>query len=864
MVATVSQPRRPATAPGSMSTGFAPSLSPSSSTHGSRPVRSSPLAGPVLSRVSSRRSLDRSTRDDDAIDHARSPGSSTLSFVGASSPDAGSSSFPLVPASKRGTDGLKGKNSSAMSALNFFRHPSSTTGHSTTGHSTTSHSNSSATTHSSILTCSTSSTQLTQCSTSSTDPAFPPPALIHSRPGSRAASFVDLGRPMNIPSRPASVAGTSSHVKRPFPVVRSQSSTPTASPSTYRRSTLNPNSHQRSRTSTNADSWNPLWASVTSTVPTDASKTQVPSKPGGPTSAASKSPFGPAEIPRFSRAALKESGIVMPISVKDWRRRHSVALPSPPASSNGLNVRNVDKGKGKAREQRISFVDRGARDPRSSQVPTVQVVPADATQSHAQIEVHPPIPTPDVPPSEPIVTPSIVVAKPEMAVNPETEQRTVTPIDESRVLSPKSSTNTFFSCTSDASNKTPPSPASLPIPPPTPTTSSSLFPSSDSSSEEKSHSAARPRPRARCRSNPQSISTGHRLSFVDAMMRLSVGSFQSFATAPSTEWEGDDTPKFEGDGAPRDVGDEGAVLTRTRSLDDLASSPLLSSPPLSAVSVQPRKHMVMEEAHAISYLPPAPRRVTAEWVGGAPWDATTVPNYTMPSHAGGNGDSSASVMSLRADDGNVGGVADECTTRNEVDQKAKTDVPDEQNNKEQSVPHILTPASQPVRQQTQKKRKLTKSRPQSISSSVHRPDLTHTPTQATSVQPGPGNMAMFTPAAVPAGPPTHIAPKHAPTVLSTIAEDGSSHGHRRSSSRHSHEQERIYADNLRSESIPAEAVPGQGDVKEIPVIAKANISPPSKVGSDTSTSPRSKRYSFLLPVLSFGKSKLKHEVLVTS
>ncbi|KAI6126881.1 hypothetical protein F5141DRAFT_361954 [Pisolithus sp. B1] len=471
------QPRRPATAPGSMNPGFAPSLSPSSSTHGSRPVRSSPLAGPVLSRVPSRRSLDGSTRDDGAIDHARSPGSSTLSFVGTSSPDASTSSFSLVPASKRGKDGPKDKNSSAMSALNFFRRPSSTAGHSSTGHSTASHSNSSATTHSSILTHSTSSTQLTQCSTSSIDPAFPPPALTHSRaeplrsrPGSKPVSFVDGGNLTSVPPRPASVVDMSSHVKRPFPVVRSHSSTPTASPSTYRRSTLNPNAPHRSRTSTNADNWNPLWASVTSTIPTDASKTQVPSKPGGPASGAGKSPFGPAEIPRFSRATLKESGIVMPVSAKDWRRRHSVTLPSPSSSSNGLDARGVDKGKGKEREQRISFVDSGARGPRSSQVPTVQVVPADATQPHAHVElkVHPPSPTPDVHPSEPIATPSIVVVKPEIAVTPETEQQTVsaTPIDESRVLSPKSSTNTFFSCTSDVSNKTPPSPASLPYPSP--------------------------------------------------------------------------------------------------------------------------------------------------------------------------------------------------------------------------------------------------------------------------------------------------------------------------------------------------------------------------------------------------------------
>ncbi|KAI6165212.1 hypothetical protein EDD17DRAFT_1506058 [Pisolithus thermaeus] len=805
-----------------------------------------------------------------------------------------------------------------MSAFNFFRRPSSAAGHSSTGHSTTSHSSSSATTHSSILTHSTSITQLTQCSTSSIDPAFPPPALTHSRaeplrsrPGSRPMSFVDSGNPTSVPPTSASVVDMSSHAKRPFPVVRSHSSTPTASPSTYRRSTLNPNAPQRSRTSTNADNWNPLWASVTSTVPTDASKTQVPSKPGEPASGANKSPFGPAEIPRFSRATLKESGIVMPVSAKDWRRRHSVALPNPSSSSKGLDAHGVDKGKGKEREQRISFVDSGARGPRSSQVPTLQVVPADATQPHAHVElkVHPPSPTPDVHPSEPVATPSIVVVKPEIAVTPETEQQTVsatsaTPMDESRVLSSKSSTNTFFSCTSDVSNKTPPSPASLPIPPPSPTTSSSLFPSSDTSSEEKSHSAVRPRPRARRQSTPQNMSAGNRLSFVDAMMRLSVGSFRSFATAQPGEWEGDNTSEIERDGIPRDADDneERAVLARTRSLDDLTPSPLPSPPP-SSPDVQTREHMDVEEARAISYPPPArfengrPRRVTAEWVGGAPRGVTMIPNYTMPSHAGGNGDSQASVVSLRTHDGNVGrveGAADQCIIRDEVDEEAKAGVPDEGNGREQSVPHVLAQANQPVRQQTQKKRKLTKSRPTSISLSVHRPDFPNTaPTQATSEEPGPGN----TPPAVPPGPSTHGAPKLAPTVLSTIVEDGSSHGHGGSSSGHVQEEDRVNANSLPSgndreddaardtahdtsqvvESIPAKAVPSpvglmspkgqvpytKGDTKETAVIAKVDVSAPSKAGStpsDVGTPPRPKRYSFLLPVLSFGKSRSKREV----
>ncbi|KIO02507.1 hypothetical protein M404DRAFT_27755 [Pisolithus tinctorius Marx 270] len=907
------QPRRPATAPGSMNSGFAPSLSASSSTLGSRPLRSSPLAGPALSRAPSRRSLDGTTRGGDgAIDHSRTPGSSTLSFVGTSSPDASSSSFSLVSTSKRGKDGPKDRNSSAMSAFNFFRRPSSTAGHSSTGHSTASHSSSSATTHSSTFTHSTSSTQLTQCSTSPTDPAFPPPALTHSRteslrsrPGSRPVSFIDGGDPTSATPKPTSVAGMSSHVKRPFPVVRSHSSTPTASPSTYRKSTLNPNAH-RSRTSTNADNWNPLWASVTSTVPTNAPKASVPSKPDGATNTTDKNPFGPAEIPRFSRASLKQSGVVMPISAKDWRRRRSVALPDPSDSSNSLNARSVDKGKGKEREQRVSFVDSSARGSKFSQVPTVQIVPPDA---HVEVKVHPPSPTSDVLPSEPIATSSTTAVKPEIAVTPGIEQQTdpatsATPSHEFQPLSPKSSTNSFFSCASDASSQTPPSPTSLPIPPPSPTTSSSLFPSSDTSSEEKekSYPPVRPRPRNRRQSNPQSMSAGSRLSFVDAMIRLSVGSFGSFATAQSGGSEGENTSEIEGDEVRNTDGEERVVLARTRSLDDLTSSPLLSPPPLPPTPVQMREHMIVDVAHVISLPPPArfpdhpPRRVTAEWVGGAPRGVTVVPNHTVPSHAGVNSDDRTSVVSVRttgANESRVAWVSNEGAVTEAMGENAKVDAQDQGKDREQSIPQMPAQASQTMKQQPQRKRKLTKSRPASIVSSVYPPDSSSTATTSTTnVEPGSGSVPAPSTMTASAGT-THAPLKHAPTVLSTIVEDGSSHGHGGSSNGHVQAQERVDANGLPfgkdrndnaaghtvrdsspvAESDPAKTAPSQvgrmppkgraPDVKDIAVVTEMVVNAPSKASSTPSnvnSRPRSKRYSFLLPVLSFGKSRSKREV----
>lgn len=719
-------------------------------------------------------------------------------------------------------------------------------------------------------------------------------------------SFVDGGDPTSATPKPTSVAGMSSHVKRPFPVVRSHSSTPTASPSTYRKSTLNPNAHHRSRTSTNADNWNPLWASVTSTVPTNAPKAPVPSKPDGATNTTDKNPFGPAEIPRFSRASLKQSGVVMPISAKDWRRRRSVALPGPSDSPNGLNARSVGKGKGKEREQRVSFVDSSARGSKFSQVPTLQIVPPDA---HVEVKVHPPSPTSDVLPSEPIATSSTMAVKPEIAATPGIEQQTdpatsAAPTHEFQPLSPKSSTNSFFSCTSDASSQTPPSPASLPIPPPSPTTSSSLFPSSDTSSEEKekSYPPVRPRPRVRRQSNPQSMSAGSRLSFVDVMMRLSVGSFGSFATAQSGGSEGENTSEIEGDEVRDTGGGERAVLARTRSLDDLTSSPLLSPPPLPSTPVQMREHMIVDVAHAISLPPPArlldhpPRRVTAEWVGGAPRGVTVVPNHTVPSYAGPNSDDRTSAVSVRttgADESRVAWVPNEGVVTEAMSENVKVDAQDQGNDREESIPHVPAQASQTTKQHPQRKRKLTKSRPASIVSSVYRPDSSSTAaTSTTNVEPGSGSVPAPSAMTAPAGP-THAPLKHAPTVLSTIVEDGSSHGHGGSSNGHVQEQERVDTNGLpigkdkndntarhtvrdsspAVDSIPAKAAPSQvgliphkgraPDVKEIAVVTEMDVNAPGKASSTPSnvnTRPRSKRYSFLLPVLSFGKSRSKREV----
>jgi len=98
-----------------------------------------------------------------------------------------------------------------------------------------------------------------------------------------------------------------------------------------------------------------------------------------------------------------------------------------------------------------------------------------------------------------------------------------------------------------------------------------------------------PCPRERHQSTPQS-GAGSRLSFVDTMMCLSVGSIGSFVTAHSATSDGSSgasgdkkkTVREDGDGE-----DDRSVLPRVRSLDGFrSSSPRSPSPPPAMPSVQ--------------------------------------------------------------------------------------------------------------------------------------------------------------------------------------------------------------------------------------------------------------------------------------
>ncbi|KAL4076716.1 hypothetical protein V8B97DRAFT_1867006 [Scleroderma yunnanense] len=842
--------------------------SPSSS----RPIRSSPLSGPVLSRVPSAASRPSRDGDDnsDAIDRIRSAASSTVSFSPPAPESSSSSSSLPIPRRPKSSDGDRTKDKShTASALNFFRRPPSTVGHSSVGHSTASHSTSSATTHSSILTHATTSTstQLTQYSNSSScvddSLPLPPPAHIHSRatslpslPGSRPVSFAGTSSSL--------ATGVSSGVKRPISVTRSHSSTP-ASPSTLRKSTLNPASiaHKRSRTSTNADNWNPLWASTLSDVPTSPPVTKVlpsavPSKASPATTSIAKSPFGPAEIPRFSRATLRESGVVMPISAKEYRRRQSIVSPSDSVAVLGTDTPTgrIDKAKGKERDlqwtarQRVSFVDGvGGGVPRpflSQQQPLVPPV---------EVRVHPPSPTspthlPETTSPSPSQTPDI----PDVTITLEPEQNS--PPQELHTLSPKSSTTSFTSCTSSAFTPSSASPTRATFVPPLPPTVCSVFPSTDTSGDEKCQPqvpAARPRPRKRHQSSPQNET--RRLSFVDAMMRLSVGSLGSFVTASSgasgnsnTDTSGDE--KIKHDSSVKIAGENGVgkderdVLPRARSLDGLATSSRRSFPP----------PMPGAEPVLIS-VPPS-------LSGGGP-NATVDPAVS----AGIASDALASDV--------------DADVRRRQDVSRSMDMANR--DPEQSIPVPLTTSIQVQAQppqslhppEQQRKKKLTKARPASVHSSS-------VPTVPSSPAPA------FSPAHA-----TSLAPynphKHAPTVLSPIIEDGSSHGHS-SSHGHGHEQEHVrpnggadvpisFVEGRNRSVVDVSTVARMGQMKEDAPSTKASTSPTKANASSTKTkasstkagilpikgspsstksdSPRghSKRYSFLIPGFPFRKSR---------
>ena len=721
----------------------------------------------------------------------------------------------------------------AISALTFFRRPPSTVGHSSVGHSTASHSSSSAATHSSILTNATTSTQLTQYSDSpcpSDSLTLPPPAHVHLRvaslPGSRPASYAGTAS--------SSATNGSSELKKPISVARSQSSI--SVPSTLRKPS--PTIHQRSRTSTNADNWNPLWAhtlSAAASIPPipKVLPSAIPSK----APSTNQSPFGPAEIPRFSRKTIRESGVVMPVSAKEWRRRQSIAVPSAGVAFSGAGPR-IDKGKGKEREipylprQRVSFVDGvGSRGLSTSQQPP--------QSSPVEVKVHPPSPvSPSHPPETALISPT------------QTPDTALTTPQETHTLSPKSSTTSFASCTSSASPPSSASPTrSTFVLPPSPAPSSVLV-STDTSGDEKSQPQvppAQPRPRKRRQSTPQS-GAGSRLSFVDAMMRLSVGSIASFITATSGTSDGNsDVSGDEKRNTARECGDgegEPDVLLRARSLDGLPTPTLRS--PSTALVISPVRGERTESSR------------DAEAVG--------VP-VTRNGNSNASVDPTASVNDAPAIPANSKGnegISGECQSTEEINRDHKESMPVQE--------HVQLRPPHP--QEQQRKRKLIKARP----ASMHSSSVPAMPSSTPPPQPAmPSSIASPLPSTHESSPAAHNALKHAPTVLSPIIEDGSSHGHSggASSQGHSHEQERVKASPVEKRMVEDTfTAPQTGRTKKDAAVAKvvsptnATASPikertsPTKASTDSQSSTKpdgsrthSKRYSFRLPSLLFRKSK---------
>lgn len=213
----------------------------------------------------------------------------------------------------------------------------------------------------------------------------------------------------------------------------------------------------------------------------------------------SSSPFGPAQTPKFSRLAMASPAVVMPLSAKEYRKRKAKEF--------------LGKGKDKdapTSSNRVTFIDNAISALQSSNgVPAVKVSPPPSgdvhpapsspgdhtsdrrTQPQPQVD-HPPFPQTSMSPR-----PSSSKQKRPRS-RPNTPPRP-SPLAAHPPISPKSSAGTFYSFVSTSDDDTP-RPQGL--------DDSNVVPS------------ARPRPRRR-KSHPDRLSNGARLSLLEAMNRLS-------------------------------------------------------------------------------------------------------------------------------------------------------------------------------------------------------------------------------------------------------------------------------------------------------------------------------------------------------
>ena len=217
----------------------------------------------------------------------------------------------------------------------------------------------------------------------------------------------------------------------------------------------------------------------------------------------SSSPFGPAETPKFSRLAMASPAVVMPLSAREYRKQKSIG----PMSEGKQKVSPTSSN-------RVTFIDNAMSAFQSPDgVPAVKVSPPPAenvprppsSPDHSSDRSSQPQPQVDHPPSKPLPQASMSPrpSSPKQKrprSRPNTPPRS-SPLAARPLISPKSSTGTFFSFTSSSDEDT----------------SRPYGGSNDSSAVPP----ARPRPRRRRKSYPDRLSNGARLSLLEAVDRLS-------------------------------------------------------------------------------------------------------------------------------------------------------------------------------------------------------------------------------------------------------------------------------------------------------------------------------------------------------
>ncbi|KAF9224686.1 hypothetical protein BS17DRAFT_44457 [Gyrodon lividus] len=497
------QARIRASIPGST---WSPSVS-GAMMHSSRPWRSSPLAGPAFSTLPS-------IISESSEDSHEEVGPSENSHSGLAHPPS-SSSVVSHAASASGSGCGTGYTSGNGSALAEGDASTSSISLSTSANGTSSsqgHPN-------------TQSHRLEPARLSKSTGAIPTPGFFRRTPFTSEVS----GNKTSISAQPV-----------PPPRARTSSHRHSRSASLPSRSTSPPPQH-----SGIPQTYSPAFSRpISPTSHTDGQHLkQAPSTSRDPASNwMSSSPFGPATTPKFSRLAMASPSVVMPLSAKEYRKRkaresygkgNDKELPVPPNHVSFAD--NVIKRSSMPLPQSRSGPP-PAEPPRSTPTkaaPSSSVPPSSPGASQPRpdpesapqrlygLRSSPPAPAVPEPRNRP-PSPSSVQSRPSSPKHtrsrPTHPRRSPSPPSQ-QPLSQKSSTNTFlsFAPSSSEDEATFPSKA-FNTATPDPASSSSA----NEDPDPNALPAARPRPHSRRRkSYPDRRSGGARLSFVDAMNRLS-------------------------------------------------------------------------------------------------------------------------------------------------------------------------------------------------------------------------------------------------------------------------------------------------------------------------------------------------------